>query len=42
MKTKKNNNKMPAVKAEPKIEDKLLQINQTLLKLTAEPDKFLM
>ncbi|XP_065357310.1 U3 small nucleolar ribonucleoprotein protein MPP10 [Calliphora vicina] len=41
MKTKKNNNKMPAVKAEPKIEDKLQQINQSLLKLTAEPDKFL-
>ncbi|KAI8117654.1 hypothetical protein FF38_06244 [Lucilia cuprina] len=41
MKTKKNNIKMPAVKAEPKIEDKLLQINQNLLKLTAEPDKFL-
>lgn len=33
---------MPAVKSEPKIEDKLLQINQNLLKLTAEPDKFLL
>ncbi|KAM7351238.1 U3 small nucleolar ribonucleoprotein MPP10 [Cochliomyia hominivorax] len=37
----KNKTKMPAVKAEPKVENKLQQINQTLLQLTAEPDKFL-
>lgn len=30
------------MKQDTKVEDKLLDINQTLLKLTAEPDKFLM
>lgn len=33
---------MPAVKQELKIEDKLQDINQTLLKLTSEPDLYLM
>ncbi|TMW40626.1 hypothetical protein DOY81_014293 [Sarcophaga bullata] len=33
---------MPAVKSEPKMEDKLIEINQNLLKLTAEPEKFLL
>ncbi|XP_061386052.1 U3 small nucleolar ribonucleoprotein protein MPP10-like [Musca vetustissima] len=33
---------MPAVKQELKIEDKLQEINQNLLKLTSEPDQYLM
>uniref|UniRef100_A0A1I8Q2S1 U3 small nucleolar ribonucleoprotein protein MPP10 n=1 Tax=Stomoxys calcitrans TaxID=35570 RepID=A0A1I8Q2S1_STOCA len=41
MKTKKNYKTMPPVKQELKIEDKLQEISQGLLKLTAEPDKFL-
>ncbi|XP_075149885.1 U3 small nucleolar ribonucleoprotein MPP10 [Haematobia irritans] len=42
MKNKKNIRKsMPAVKQELKIEDNLQEINQCLLKLTAEPDQFL-
>lgn len=41
MKSKKNTKSMPAMKQELKIEDKLQEINQNLLKLTAEPDQFL-
>lgn len=41
MKSKKNIKSMPAMKQELKIEDKLQEINQNLLKLTAEPDQFL-
>ncbi|XP_005180723.1 U3 small nucleolar ribonucleoprotein protein MPP10 [Musca domestica] len=37
----KNTRNMPAVKQELKIEDKLQDINQTLLKLTSEPDLYL-
>ncbi|XP_073824207.1 U3 small nucleolar ribonucleoprotein protein MPP10 [Musca autumnalis] len=41
MKNIKNKTNMPAVKQELKIEDKLQEINQNLLKLTSDPDQFL-
>lgn len=32
---------MPAVKQNLKIDDKLLEVNQNLLSVTAEPDQYL-